>query len=280
MLLHEYKKPWLERQRAPFAFVTLNYDLALEHAWKWTVEQNVAPWLTAILREQWYEDYDVTITDDQRRRVRAILEENGAVPGLPLAHYGLLNRPTGRLRGYPPFLKLHGSINWGVCPVCGNVAEVAPKWRAGGPRVIDDLQGEICRWHPASQWPGVEHCSVPPRQPLLVPPTWSKSSMNETVRDIWRQAAIALRWAKKLVFIGYSFPDSDMHIRYLFGVSSEQPSCQHTLVVNDHGDDQAQEQRTRQRYENALGVVFDSNANHYHNGKLSVSIDCIREFIA
>ncbi len=63
------------------------------------------------------------------------------------------------------------------------------------------------------------HGSVEPhgsdKTPIIVPPTWSKGS-NEAVRPAWRLAFNLLRNANYVRVLGYSLPESDAYVRYLF----------------------------------------------------------------
>src|SRR6202007_1655685 len=51
--------------------------------------------------------------------------------------------------------------------------------------------------------------------PLIVPPTFYKDLNNVFLSSIWNKTDNVLRKAKHVIFCGYSFPDADMHIKYL-----------------------------------------------------------------
>ena len=59
----------------------------------------------------------------------------------------------------------------------------------------------------------------PPSEPIIVPPTFFKMQTYSWFQDIWSSAGEMLRKADKLVFIGYSFPDSDIHMRYFLAAN-------------------------------------------------------------
>lgn len=105
-------------------------------------------------------------------------------------------------------LKLHGSINWLVCPYCG--------------RVYVDYK------HCIAINEFLEHCACPyclnefkdintsPRlHSMLITPTFLKDLNNLHIKNIWHNALIDLTEASKIVFIGYSFPNADFEMRCL-----------------------------------------------------------------
>jgi len=51
--------------------------------------------------------------------------------------------------------------------------------------------------------------------PAIVPPTYAKLTGQEWLKEIWKKALDALSKAKKIIFIGYSMPDSDGFIHAL-----------------------------------------------------------------
>ena len=55
--------------------------------------------------------------------------------------------------------------------------------------------------------------------PLIVPPTLFKMQTMSTFREIWNAAGKALEEAEKLVFIGFSFPESDTYIKYFLAAN-------------------------------------------------------------
>jgi hypothetical protein len=47
--------------------------------------------------------------------------------------------------------------------------------------------------------------------PFIVPPVPNKGSLvhHDSLRAIWREAAQAIKWAKRIVIAGYSMPEND-----------------------------------------------------------------------
>lgn len=74
-------------------------------------------------------------------------------------------------------------------------------------------------------------------KPLLVPPTWNKTSPGDPVQAIWSKAWDKLRTATHLVFIGYSLPESDLFFRYLLASALAKNETLQSVTVLDRGGD-------------------------------------------
>lgn len=109
------------------------------------------------------------------------------------------NMPARRRGSTMRLTKLHGSIHWywdSTTRSAESMVDVglpAP-WRA---------QASNGQWRP-NEW-------VPGREPMIVPPTASKTSFftNPIVRKLWRHAFEAIRSADHLIVLGYSLPAHD-----------------------------------------------------------------------
>ena len=51
--------------------------------------------------------------------------------------------------------------------------------------------------------------------PIIIPPTFFKNISNPYLEEIRDKTENVLKQAKNLYFCGYSFPDADIHIKYL-----------------------------------------------------------------
>jgi hypothetical protein len=100
-----------------------------------------------------------------------------------------------------PLLKLHGSLNWLYCPTC-NALDHYPEQKVAAHLPIDPHRGVCSR------------CQEP-RVPILIPPTFFKVMSNIFLQQIWKQTEDELRRAARIIFCGYSFPDADLHVKYL-----------------------------------------------------------------
>ncbi|GAH62764.1 unnamed protein product, partial [marine sediment metagenome] len=55
--------------------------------------------------------------------------------------------------------------------------------------------------------------------PLIIPPTLFKLQVDYRFQKIWDAAGKAIKEADELVFIGFSFPQSDIYIRYFLATN-------------------------------------------------------------
>ena len=96
-------------------------------------------------------------------------------------------------------LKPHGSLNWLYCPTC-NIMELTPKIKGA---IKAFYKTKIC-----------VKCGTK-MEPVIIPPTFYKDMSNPFIQQIYLKADEVLRSAKRIFICGYSFPDADMHIKYL-----------------------------------------------------------------
>ena len=134
-------------------------------------------------------------------------------------------------------LKLHGSLNWLYCPTCRAI------------RITTKEKG-VCRlkWQP-------EECTCATCEtlavPIIIPPTYFKALSNLYLRQIWHAAEQALRACKRVIFCGYSFPDADVHVRYLLKrVEVNGERTPEVFIVNEHtGKSDASRRAEQDRYQ-------------------------------
>jgi len=139
--------------------------------------------------------------------------------------------------------KPHGSLNWLFCPTC-NELEITPEEKGVVTRLlISNFTGATC-----------PHCQSV-YSPLIVPPTFYKDLNNVFLSSIWNRTDIALRRVKHVVFCGYSFPDADIHIKYLLKRAQTNRVGQLKFTVLNHykGKDPKAAAEEKYRYERFLG---------------------------
>lgn len=134
---------------------------------------------------------------------------------------------TGRLysnNGIPTF-KLHGSLNW--FEKIMEDQRIIVDDRIVSPRTFDGTLPFAC----VNNYP-VEF------QPLIIPPTFLKPEFNGPLLDVWAGAATALRTAEIVVFVGYSFPASDVEMRFFLARSlGENGKLLKVIVVDLEAED-------------------------------------------
>ena len=169
-------------------------------------------------------------------------------------------------------LKLHGSTNWAYCSECGaveplKVSSLRPhcvfkeEAVSGRPGVPDTKIVKL----KASRWTTGDHnCTtcgkITQREPLIIPPTWSKQVANSPIVPVWKRAVREVTEANQLVIIGYSLPATDTFLQYLMALgASHNVALQRVVVVNNDGSD-AFRSRYRQLFSRSLserrGLMF------------------------
>jgi hypothetical protein len=109
--------------------------------------------------------------------------------------------------------KLHGSVNWYDNPTDSSTFLVADKRHSRQyfdpeERVAGIVLPEICL-----------NGFTPPSCPILVPPTLFKIQSDVRFDRVWQEAGLSIQNAERLMFIGYSFPPSDTHMKYFIGAN-------------------------------------------------------------
>jgi hypothetical protein len=198
---------WLRRLVGALHFshgtvLTFNYDMLVEA----TVSQS-------------------GLFDEAGSRVRSddILRNMPRLVEAPFGSGGLRMTP-GTARSFR-YIKLHGSLD--------------TFW------VLGDTAGEtIARWALSGGWgrPVIESeerrkQALPGRDPFLVPPTATKSAFyaNPLSRQLWQDAAKALREAEEVALVGYSIPVTDMVTSGMLG-DALQATASRIAIVNPYPD--------------------------------------------
>ncbi len=134
--------------------------------------------------------------------------------------------------GVTPLLKLHGSINWGI-----DRKEATPTI---APAPISQIRfnalglSDHVYFNVGSLLNGLGvNNRVLDGPPVIVPPSWNKSSYHGQLSNVWAKASQELATAENIVVIGYSLPETDSFFRYLFALGTESPTTiRNFLVVN------------------------------------------------
>lgn len=120
-------------------------------------------------------------------------------------------------------LKLHGSINWLICPYCGRVF-VDYYFDIAVDEMKNDCYCPLCYNEFGDK--------APIMNSMLITPTFLKDLNNLNIKNIWHNALIELTEADKVVFIGYSFPDADFEMRCLLKKALK-PDTKIEVVLHD-----------------------------------------------
>ena len=160
-----------------------------------------------------------------------------------------------------PVLKLHGSINWALCPQCKVVAPTEVDfWRPVS--FIDVLdQPKAVPLPVGTHIAELQHrCgSKLDPVPVIVPPTWNKAANSGGLHAVWKRAARELGSADNIVVIGYSMPITDTFFKYLFALGSDSDvHLEKFVVINGpHGEE------SEQRFKELLGPMSAKAYQYY-----------------
>lgn len=140
--------------------------------------------------------------------------------------------------------KIHGSLNWLYCSAC-NTVTLTPGEK-GVIRINNNFHEASCRTCESVL------------TPIIIPPTFFKEMNNTFINQIWYKAEQHLRQCDHVIFCGYSFPDADMHVKYLLKRAQINTNKLHSMrytIINNH-ESKTQESRDyeQNRYERFLGI--------------------------
>ncbi|MEN8194249.1 MAG: SIR2 family protein [Bacteroidota bacterium] len=109
-------------------------------------------------------------------------------------------------------IKLHGSLNWKYCNCC-NQTLLTP-WN----RDIDLNRGKFTGYTYPEKEKYEFLCPLDGTEfeTLILAPSFSKRLNQPVISQLMSEAAKEIRSTKKIIFVGYSLSDADVHIRALF----------------------------------------------------------------
>lgn len=176
------------QENDPFSIISLNWDCVLENAVYSCLEQ----------------------CDDKKVDIDYCCYTNpfkGASRHIPS-----INQKALKLYNIK-FLKLHGSVNWLLCPNCNRLYT-----GLGAPSEIMEeyISEKVCPQCIEFTDNSEENkIHGPILEPFIITPTFVKEFGNAHIQMVWHNAYIELREANRVVFIGYSLPEADYHLRTL-----------------------------------------------------------------
>lgn len=128
-------------------------------------------------------------------------------------------------------LKVHGSLNWLYCPVCKQI-KVGKKEKTMISAELNQI-GKQCTYCKSTL------CSI------VVPPTYYKDMSNPYLQKVYEEAERELLDAKEIIFCGYSFPDADMHIKYMLKRAEMNSMRKHPLKIKVINKSKSEEEKNR-----------------------------------
>lgn len=172
-----------------------------------------------------------------------------------------------------PLLKLHGSLNWFRSRESRQVVAYHPRnYRGKFLLQYPDGKDRMVFCPVSSQMAGEYQLPLGvDREPVLVPPTWSKGEYHREIASVWRRAAAELKEARYIYVIGYSLPPTDQFFRLLFALGTEGQAILNTLGIYDVTPEPVVERFRATLGNAALDVLqysrntFGEALNHIHN---------------
>lgn len=212
-MLKKFMAPIIrEKKKAKVSIITTNYDLSIDPAFESAISDNRV-------------DYGIPYRS---------LDDDGTIipqPANPLFRY----------------YKLHGSLNWLKCELCGqyyihpngNIAHQAYR------EEIDDDNTCVCN----------DHLKL---KAVLVAPSLVRDIRDSNLLQIWKAAVEAIRTADKLIFVGYSLPGEDLAIKSVImrGLNGRSSKRKLDVHVVQHGN------AAKQNYVN----LFGNDITYYKGG--------------
>lgn len=142
----------------------------------------------------------------------------------------------------PLLLKLHGSLNWLYCSTC-NTIELTP-YEKGVYNLISNPERSHC-----------DDCGSI-YSPIIIPPTFYKDFKNIYLNIVWNKAELLLSQVDHIIFCGYSFPDADIHIKYLIKriqINRQNESLKFSIINNFTGKTNDSRLEEKNRFIRFLG---------------------------
>jgi len=187
-----YRSFWevLLRHHRNVSILTLNYDTLLEEAFR------------VVCPESYYIDYFIHFMNYDLRHEMTWVN--------PQEH---LSKFNGGAHGVIKIMKAHGSLNWKYCHCCNQV--LLTPWESK----VDLSNGGVAQnYGHAAAGSGRYCCPIDGSafETLIIPPSHVKRISHPVISQILNESLREVRSCKKIVFVGYSFPDADVHFKALF----------------------------------------------------------------
>lgn len=93
---------------------------------------------------------------------------------------------------------------------------------------------------------------------IIVPPSFFKDYQNFYLNQVWNETEKQLTDTQKIIFCGYSFPDSDIYIKYLLKRAEmlSHNNIEYYIVNNHPNKSESDKNLEKQRYQ-----LFFNNKN-------------------
>lgn len=190
-----YRKFWeyIKNYNRNISIITLNYDTLLEEAFAFLYpDYSAIDYCIKLINY----DYESGLIDpfnwwDNPREELIVWGDSNPIP--------------------IKILKIHGSINWKYCSTCKKI--LLTPWQTNIDLNIGSFYEPIFEINN----PLIYCCPYDKNnfESLIIQPSYIKELSNPIIYTIYKEALNEIKKSKKIVFIGYSFPEADIHIKAL-----------------------------------------------------------------
>jgi NAD-dependent SIR2 family protein deacetylase len=150
-------------------------------------------------------------------------------------------------KGQIDLLKIHGSLNWFYCPKCKEIDITI--FRKGTIDLAANQSKYVC----------VSKSCTSNYEPLIVTPTMLKIYDNDFIQYLWKQSEQKIADSDQLVFIGYSLPEADYHLRSLITRGLVQNQNKPNLLIIDKKPENSEEERWSKTVEKRYKLLFGND---------------------
>ncbi len=141
-----------------------------------------------------------------------------------------------------PLYKLHGSLNWSFCPLCGEISEHEDKVAH---LLFKESNPVTC-----------VNCGSDNAQEVIIAPTLYKSHKINRLQNIWAGSANAVNGSDCLVFIGYSLDASETSIIAMVKRALNAPEKKREIIVINPNEEACR--RYRQFFGDKCRIICSS----------------------
>lgn len=165
--------------------------------------------------------------------------------GVDFTNYSIPGNTPENNKSIVQLYKVHGSLNWSYCPTCNSLKLI--KCQEGILKLATDPVMAKCKRCQSME------------TPVIVPPTFFKDMSNIFLNIVWHKTETSLKNIEHLIFCGYSFPDADMHIKYLLKrIQTNRTDRLKITVINNYpGKEAEKKQEEEERYLRFLGTEIN-----------------------
>jgi len=168
-------------------------------------------------------------------------------------------------------LKLHGSLNWGITQEHENIRPWELKEFLSTKNYLSHNKYGLLT--PGSEFKSYKNDNLDLEykdEPVIIPPTWNKSSFHSDLEKVWTEAASQLEQAENLFVIGFSLPETDIFFRHLYALGTVGDVPFNKFWVFDPDENGI----VKERYKNLLGPGAKSRFKFY-NEKFEEAVSII-----